>query len=76
MLNDVKAPALLIIDNLKEQITESVNQMSEESNVNVCLLPTNSTYCLQPLDISVIKPLKLVCKGSLWSGTGKSWQSS
>ena len=43
MLNDVNAPALLIIDNFKRQITESVNQMLEESNVNVCLLPAKST---------------------------------
>ena len=70
MLNDDNAPALLIIDTFKGQITESVNQMLEESNVNVCLLLANSTNRLQPMDISVIKTFK-----ACWQRKFEEWYS-
>ena len=51
-------PALVIIDNFKGQITASVNDLLEQNNIHVCLLPPNTTDLLQPLDISVNKPVK------------------
>ena len=50
--------ALIIIDNFKGQITESVIQLLEDHNVHVCTLPPNTTDLLQPMDISVNKPAK------------------
>ncbi len=32
--------------------------MFEDHNIHVCLLPPNTTDCLQPMDISVNKPAK------------------
>ncbi len=52
------APALVIMDNFKGQITAKVNCILEENNVHVCLLPPNTTDLLQPMDISVNKPAK------------------
>ena len=52
------APALVIIDNFKGQITAKVNTLLEDNNIHVCLLPPNTTDLLQPMDISVNKPAK------------------
>jgi hypothetical protein len=50
--------ALVIIDNFKGQVTESVIQLLDDHNVHVCTLPPNTTDLLQPMDISVNKPAK------------------
>lgn len=51
-------PALVIMDNFKGQITAAINSLLEANNINVCLLPANTTDLLQPMDISVNKPAK------------------
>lgn len=43
--------ALVIIDNFKGQITTAVNNLLEQ-NILVCLLPTNTTDLLRPMDIA------------------------
>ena len=50
--------ALVIMDNFKGQVAPSIVSMLEENNIQVCLLPPNTTDRLQPLDISVNKPAK------------------
>ena len=50
--------ALVIMDNFKGQITPCVNAILEENSIHVCLLPANTTDLLQPVDISVNKPVK------------------
>ncbi len=50
--------ALVIMDNFKGQITTTINNLLETNNINVCLLPANTTDLLQPMDISVNKPAK------------------
>ena len=50
--------ALVIMDNFKGQITESVLSLLDQHNIHVCLLPPNTTDRLQPMDISVNKPAK------------------
>ena len=50
--------ALVIMDNFKGQITESVFSLLDQHNVHVRLLPPNTTDRLQPMDISVNKPVK------------------
>lgn len=54
------APALIIMDNFKGQVTDSVNKLPEDNNILVCLLPPNTTDQLQPMDISVNKPFKSI----------------
>lgn len=53
-----ETPAVVIMDNFKGQVTTAVNELLEENNIHVCLLPANTTDCLQPMDLSVNKPAK------------------
>lgn len=57
-LIDDDKPALVIIDNFKGQVTESVTARLEECNIHTCLLPANTTDQLQPMDLSVNKAAK------------------
>ena len=57
-INDDEKAAVVIIDNFKGQVTQSVNALLEHHNIHVCLLPPNTTDLLQPMDISVNKPAK------------------
>lgn len=50
--------ALVIMDNFKGQITESIFSLLDSNNIHVCLLPSNTTDRLQSMDISVNKPAK------------------
>ncbi len=50
--------ALVIMDNFNGQITASVTSLLDQNNIHVCLLLSNTTDLLQPLDISVNKPAK------------------
>ena len=61
-LGDRKS-ALVVIDNFKGQITPAVNAALDECDIHVFLLPPNTTYTLQPLDISVNKPAKDFIRG-------------
>ena len=62
MLGENKA-AVVIMDNFKGQIVDSVINKLEDLNILVCLLPPNTTDRLQPLDIAVNKPAKTSMKG-------------
>ena len=50
--------ALVIMDNFKGQVTDAVMNLLDTHNIHVCLLPPNTTDRLQPMDISVNKPVK------------------
>ena len=50
--------ALVIMDNFSGQTTEPIQNLLEENNILVSLLPPNSTSDLQPMDIAVNKPAK------------------
>ena len=58
MLTDRTASALVIIDNLKGQVTDAVYRILQHHDVHVCLLTPNTTHHLQPMDISVITSFK------------------
>ena len=58
LLKDTTKAALVIIDKFKGQITTSINSLLEGNNINVCLIPANTTDLLQPLDLAVNKPAK------------------
>ena len=49
-------------------MTDDVLKMLEDNNVDVVYVPANCTDCLQPLDLSVNKPVKDFLKGKfeLW----------
>ena len=44
--------ALVVMDNFKGQITESINSLLDMHDIHVCLLPPNTTDRLQPMDIA------------------------
>ena len=50
--------ALVIIDNFKGQITNAVTELLEANNIHVVLSPANMTNSLQPMDLSMNKPVK------------------
>ena len=55
---DTDTAELVIMDNFKGQVVGSVTNLLELNNIHVCLLPPNMTDKLQPMDISVNKPVK------------------
>ncbi len=57
LINDEK-PAVVIMDNFKVQVIHTVMELLEANVIHVCLLPPNTTDVLQPLDVSVNKPVK------------------
>ena len=46
------------MDNFKGQITSAVTNLLEANNAHVVLLLPNTTDLLQPMDLSVNKPMK------------------
>ena len=62
MLYNDQTPALIIMDNFVGQIAKKVNGLLEENHLHVCLLPPNTTDLLQPMDISINKPIKSFLK--------------
>ena len=62
--NELKLPenhrALVIFDQFKGQVTASIFCLLEENNISFVLVPANCTDQLQPLDISVNKPAKII----------------
>ena len=55
-------PGVIIIDNFKGQVTDKVISLLEKCHLHVYLLPANTTYVLQPMDVSVNKPAKSFLK--------------
>ena len=51
-------PALAIFDIFKGQQTEDIRGMLEKENILIVPVPPNCTDRLQPMDLSVNKPLK------------------
>ena len=52
--------ALIIMDNFKGQTTPSVTNLLEVNNIDVCLLPPNTTDRLKLLDTAVNKLYEIV----------------
>ena len=51
-------PALVLFDNFKAQCTQELLTILDNNFIDVVLIPPNCTDRLQPLDISVNKPVK------------------
>ena len=50
--------ALLTFDPFEGQVTEQMFELLEENHANIVLVPANCTDRLQPLDVSIKKPVK------------------
>lgn len=55
---DPAYPALAIMDGFRGQTTESVMDLFKENNIVAIRVPSNCTDKLQPIDVSVNKPIK------------------
>ena len=53
---------LLVGDNLASHFSPRVMQLAKEHDIYFTALPPNATHILQPLDVSVFHPMKLVWK--------------
>ena len=51
-------PALVIFDEFKGQVTDDVYNMLDSNNIQVVKVPPNCTDRLQPMDLSINKPVK------------------
>ena len=65
---DQSLSAVIIMDNFKGQVTDNVHSLLEANNIQVALLPANTTDLLQPLAISINKPAKSFLDRSLITG--------
>ena len=61
-------PAMVIMDNLKGQISSGVIELLEENSIHVVFLLPNTTASLQPMDLLVNKLAKDFLKTSFGSG--------
>lgn len=55
---EAKYPALAIFDGFKGQTTDKIHSLLAANNIVAIQLPPNCTDKLQPLDLSVNKPVK------------------
>ena len=56
-------PALVLFDKFTGQGTQELFDLLQNNNVNIVVVPANCTDRLQPLDVSVNKPVKeFLCK--------------
>ena len=51
-------PGLAIFDCFKAHLTEAVSKLLEDNNIHLVIVPANCTDRLQPLDLSLNKPVK------------------
>lgn len=52
-------------NNLASHLSQKVIESCEKNNISFVLLPPNSTYLTQPLDIVFFRPLKMKWKTQL-----------
>ena len=55
---DSQYPALVLLDYFKGQCAESIFKLLDKNNILYVLVPANCTDMLQPLDLSINKPVK------------------
>ena len=53
-----KRPSLLFLDTFSAHLTDKVQKAFKESNTTVLVIPGGCTSILQPLDVSINKPIK------------------
>ncbi|XP_074028306.1 uncharacterized protein [Leptinotarsa decemlineata] len=62
-------PQLLIYDGHSTHVTEKVIELAIQENITILKLPPHTSHLLQPLDLSVFKPLK-----DKWDAKLVTWQ--
>ena len=60
-------PALVIFDQFKGQLTDTFLQVLESNNIVVAKVPPHCTGRLQPLDLSINKPVKDILRSKFQS---------
>ena len=60
-----KQHALLVWDTFTGHMTEDVAEELQKNNISVAVIPGGCTSKIQPLDVSLIKPFKTICR-SQW----------
>jgi len=53
-----KRPSLLFLDTFSAHLTEKVKDPFQKSNTTIIVIPGGCTSILQPLDVSINKPIK------------------
>ena len=53
-----RKPTLLVLDSFRAHLTKDVNNSMKKLNISPAVIPGGCTSLLQPLDVSVNKPLK------------------
>eukprot|EP00873_Tetraselmis_striata_P041716 jgi/Tetstr1/461980/TSEL_007053.t1 len=53
-----KTPVILVLDNFSRHVHPATLKMARENNVIMVGLPPHSTHITQPLDVTLMKPLK------------------
>ena len=54
--------AIVIMDSFKGQVIPTVFQYREAKDIHQCLLPLNTTDCLQPMNLNINKAVKFFLK--------------
>ncbi|KAJ8953396.1 hypothetical protein NQ318_023513, partial [Aromia moschata] len=67
--NDIRRPVILFLDGHRSHMTLPLSEFCQNNGIILYALPPNSTYIIQPADVSVFKPLK-----TEWKKTIRKWQ--
>ncbi|XP_055373588.1 uncharacterized protein LOC129606961 isoform X2 [Condylostylus longicornis] len=67
---NIPRPVLFFVDGHKSHLTMELSTFCDENGIILYALPANTTHIMQPLDVSVFKPLK-----TGWKETVRNWQS-
>ena len=57
-------PSLLFLDTFSAHLTDKVKDAFQNSNTTVLVIPDGCTSILQPLDVSINKPIKAYMRNS------------
>ncbi|XP_030066606.1 pogo transposable element with KRAB domain [Microcaecilia unicolor] len=58
----LKKPALLVLDQFRAHITEATKKRFKEEKTHLAIIPGGLTSQLQPLDVSINKPFKVLMR--------------
>ena len=57
---NIEPPYILLADNHSSHKSEAISLFCERNNIHLIGLHANSTHVLQPLDVAVFKPFKVI----------------
>ncbi|CAG5058953.1 unnamed protein product [Parnassius apollo] len=68
--NNTKFPIIFFLDGHASHLTKHLSDFCREKQIEVIALYPNSTHLLQPMDVSVFRPLKL-----FWRQETRKWKT-